>query len=403
MAKRVFSTATARLFLFAALVVFLGLAAQASPALESQRMSDQRLPACGDAMEFFTAALIDPAALSAIIPLGNLNPPAHTFPTTHTYLHGRATCFGEPARVVQVYAPGRMWLTKVKRYENSNLPEGTYDYSVDFSVCQDVEGYFIHLAGLSDDILAQVDFSQASCQTYETGGIIYTNCEVETFIELGPGQHLGWVGATERDFSFDFGLRDFRLPEAVFANQERIRSSMPSLAYAACPYDYFTEYLKEAYKALLGGFCGDPIRTDEEACGKVAWDVAGTAQGIWISAVADSLGPEDPNLALVYHNFYNGVPVFSVGDSVPGLNSGVYAFQPQTEGLVNRPFSQITPDGWTYCYQVSSDVSQPGQVDQTILLMMTDEATLLLGPGDAAECGLGSYSLSPGGYNTFIR
>ena len=71
--------------------------------------SSSSLP-CRKDDAFFTHLPTQLGALSAIVPLGNVNPAAHTLPTRHIYVYPRMTSPGDvsTAITIPVRAPGRL-------------------------------------------------------------------------------------------------------------------------------------------------------------------------------------------------------------------------------------------------------------------------------------------------------
>jgi hypothetical protein len=58
-----------------------------------------------------------------------------------------------------------------------------------------------------------------------------------------------------------------------------------------------------------------------------------------------------------------------VGNSIPNLDSAAYEFLPETSGLLNRDFRDITPDEQIYGFRVD-------QVAGIIIVQMPDAETL---------------------------
>ena len=66
--------------------------------------------ACPKGDTVFTSLPTDLAQVSAIVPLGNLNPAGHTLPTRHIYVYPKMTTPGDPstAVTVKVVSPGSL-------------------------------------------------------------------------------------------------------------------------------------------------------------------------------------------------------------------------------------------------------------------------------------------------------
>jgi hypothetical protein len=81
----------------------------------------------------FRAAPIDEAAIVAIIPLGNLNPPGHTLPTDHIYVNNRRAGESVPPPA-PVYAPGDgtvRWILRLGAESKIGVGVGSYTYYLD--------------------------------------------------------------------------------------------------------------------------------------------------------------------------------------------------------------------------------------------------------------------------------
>lgn len=113
-------------------------------------------------------------------------------------------------------------------------------------------------------------------------------------------------------------------------------------------------------------------------------DEPGTAQGVWFAKGARETYPEDPHLSLVRDNINPSKAVFSVGTSIPNLQTDKYLFDPRTTGEINRDFKDVKNDVKVYCYDV-------GPSSVSIIIQLTSPTTLRiekLGGG----CGGGPWS-----------
>lgn len=349
--------------------------------ISGERFSN--IPSCGDKKELFTFSHIQISELQNIVPLGNLNPTGHTFPTNHLYFHIRGFSGGQSSSNVSVVAPGDIWVTRIVSSEYTMNGRQIKDYKMDFTVCKEVRGYFIHLTSLSEKILQS--FGQpGDCKEYDTGGTHYKNCEKDfqfSPISVAGGESIGTAGG-----SSDFGLSDSRTKELVYANPERWYEDP---LHRVCPLDYFAADIGLQLKSLLGSY--DVKRTIEPICGEVGQDKPGTAQGVWFVKGTRNTYPEDPHIALVHGNINPLKGVFSVGTSLSSLNSGTYYFGPKASGFVNRDFKDVKPDGNIYCYD-SLTQRFGEQVSIRIILKLTSSTAFQIEKQDTSVCGSGPWS-----------
>ena len=337
------------------------------------------LPACGSAPPL----TVTPQALDAVrglVPLGNLNPPGHTFPTDHLYLYPTP---GAPASAV--VAPGHAWITSVQTSESPTPAPATSDYSLTLAPCDDVRLTFMHVSRLASSLASQVG-SGGHCEEYDTGGRHYRNCQKDTDIEVAAGDALG-----EADATLDFGARDERAPELSWVSPKRIRDEQK---HVVCPLDLFEAGVRDDLYARLGSYDGTRLRTVEPRCGRLAQDLAGTAQGLWYHH-GSSDSPEDPHLALVHDNVDPTAPAFSVGTSVPGLGPGVFGFTPASTGVVNRDFADVVP-GATYCWDLINFYDGT-PLNGRIVIAFTSLASLALRYDGGAACGAGPFAVGAEG------
>ncbi|MBI4162961.1 MAG: hypothetical protein HY513_04720 [Candidatus Aenigmarchaeota archaeon] len=302
----------------------------------------QQLPDC--AGKLFTSYPIDLSKATEIIPLGNLAPPGHTFPTEHSYTH--ITAGGETTETIPLYAPGDVKLLLIAF--SHGMTQDPVDYTLYFALCKDIVAYYNHVKEISPEIQAMIDKNSCKFQ----GESKTTRCNIEVFEPLKAGSTVGKVGRLQGNY--DFGLIDLRTTLA-FANPSRYGARS---LHIQCPYNYYDSSMKSSFFKLIK-------RTDADKCGKTAQDVPGTLKGNWFygNARADMGTDWDKYLAFVQDNKDSTISVISIG--------GVFAdaskveFKPASSGLVNREFSQVTPDGNIYCYESSTQTSSKIVVQMT--------------------------------------
>ncbi len=357
-------------------------------------------PAC-DGGPYFTSVPIDTQYLRSSIPLGNLNPSGHTFPTDHIYFN-----FTDDAQDIPVYAPGDVTVTTISSSENLWANPPFTDYSINFRVCEDIEAYYIHVHDLSPTLAqAFAEHADEDCDTYETGGRTFRNCWAEVEVPVGAGElvaHTARAGQT----NFDMGLYDYSRDAQAMANPARWEAGRDSYLYTRCPIDYYTTDIKQTLAATFGDWGDDPEiqpRTIEPVCGTIAQDVPGTAAGIWFLATeTDTPTREDPHLALVHDNIDPTLGTHSIGTSLAelGIPSGVYYYQPTHSGAYNREISEVTPGQTVYCYDGYGG-AVTDFTDRAILIQLADRRTLRMGPAPDSSCGDGPWEL--GAYREFVR
>ncbi|MEW6741760.1 MAG: hypothetical protein AB1486_03290 [Planctomycetota bacterium] len=335
---------------------------------------------------FFSISPVGDGDLARIVPLGNLNPPGHVFPTDHIYLYLRVEEGADRPVETPVFAPGTLRLTSVTASEHVRAQ--ILDYALTLTPCHDVTVVLGHVSRLTASLLGEAPFLGGATPAeaghgewqfrgeYSTGGETYRTWIMPCDIVVEAGQPLGIAGGHPGQWALDFGVYDRRRAATQAANASRWHNS--SYLYAACPLDYYTPGpVRDRLWSLVDR---EPHSTSPHPCGAILQDVPGTAQGCWFREGIAATYPEDPHLALVESNMRPSRAVFSVGTAVATIPCGVYEFLPDTAGTFNRPFAEVTPGGTVHTYK-------PAGLSGCIFLHMPDTTTLWLEavPEDAAR------------------
>ena len=338
------------------------------------------LPDCEKAPPF-SVSPVAAADFTGISPLGNLNPPSHTFPTDHVYFEIRRG--GDATASVPVVSPGHVWITRISRTEYTNVPDHLNDYKIYFQPCKSVRGYFDHVRTLSPRVLSSLgSISKNACEDYPVGTGRAKQCSKKVWIEVEAGEAIGTAGDGLR--SLDVGIQDARVAPIAWANPAHHRQSADGFddLHVACPLDYFVPATRAALDAKIE-HDGDGPR-----CGTVAQDVPGTAAGDWFLDGAKPF-PEDQHLALVHENIESDTAVISLGT---GLHTGaaLLPFESVSSGPINREFNEVTVDGFVYCYESERKaVGDRRPVLIFIQLVTKDRLRVEERTGD--QCGPGPY------------
>jgi hypothetical protein len=363
--------------LAATLATTLLLVAAAACAGGSSTGADADSPAlerCPTGTALLTTPPVDPDQLTGWVPLGNLNPPGHTFPTNHQYLY--FTNPGSPtAKTVQLVAPGNVTITRARR--TSYSPDGHADYAIEFAACAEVKGELGHVASIAPALLAQLGAFDQGCQQYSPNpGLSVSTCYTRLLrIPVAAGDALGTGGPTAP--SLDFSLWDTRIAALRYANPSRwiVNGDGFDDFHVVAASDYFAEPARSRIAAKVGSFDGRVQRTALPLGGTIELDVAGSAQGAWL-APSQPTHPETPHLAIVPDPVDPTRIAVSVGASQPGFVAGSYQV---AAGAFPESPATIHPDGQVHCYQLV--------YGGVILLQLVDPTTLRVeGRSGAAAC-----------------
>jgi hypothetical protein len=314
-------------------------------------------------VDSFTIFPINLAAVKSIIPLGNLNPGGHTFPTDHCYINLNA-----PSTVTPVLAPGNIKLTNISRSqrfkENTNELIGE-DYTLVFTVNATYSIRFDHLGALSPVIanLLTADIEH-DCNTYNTGGFTHKQCRLATNLAVSAGTEIGKVGGQAGIAGLDYG-----------ASTNGVKPPYGTV----CPFGF---YKKSVYAQFVSKF-GNGIkqRTTPPVCGVVIQDVPNTLKGRWLLQ-GQPYYPEDPHIAFVDDNIDPAIPAISVGTSQVGLPPKVYTYQKLLVFVatgnadINQPFTSVANNGKTYCFNLFPNGQAPATSNGSLIVKMTSNTTV---------------------------
>jgi hypothetical protein len=351
------------------------------------------LPACTG--EEYSVSPIDLTTPFYLDPLGHMSGVGgHLFPTDHIYFYVPKSTGSTPS--YNVYAPGDMAIVGVASSRYLHATPVFTDYTLRFSPCSGLTGFYYHMNTLSADLQAKIGAINQSCFNYPDGSITYCYKSVVVYVKAGDvlGTLDGKVGNT---FStLDFGAYDRNQPALAYISPARQFSDEP---FTRCPVEPFTEPLKSMLTARFGKYDGSVLRTAPPVCGEIMYDVAGTAQGLWYVPGTPQATVQDisPHLALVPDNVLPSTGVFSVGNSMTAssLPGTQYYFQTVSgAGHVNRDFDEVTSDGSVYCYDTFQNLN-----NSIILLQLPSATTLTIERQTAASCGAGPWSFTSNASN----
>lgn len=314
------------------------------------------IPVCpSDTSTIFTKPFMDGNSPDFIVPMGSSSKDGHVVPVDHIY----PINFGNEKNI-PVYAPSDLtliWVENKQMHNKETEAITAADYNLNFSPCRGINLVFIHLIKMSEKLDSAIEDENTNCNTDQKidygiqNGIptYYQTCHPNfKKIKINAGELIGYFsGKSEKPMSsFDIGLYDYNKPDLGFANPARYYEETN---HTVCFADYYIPELKDKYYAKFGSLTQNqdfiPV-SGEPKCGKVMYDVVGTAAGDWFKNKIERNYITDNNaLVLIHDNFQTELAKFSLA------NVTSFTFSPTHSGVINREFSEVTADGNIYCYQ----------------------------------------------------
>jgi len=294
----------------------------------------------------FTCVPLNEGDYTEIAPLGNLNPPGHTFPTDHIYFF-----FADPWAYpppYQVKAPADGIITEII-YSQYDWHEGSghtgkyNDYSITITHTNTFKSKLGHISELENWVLEQAG-------TLELGWNL-----VEIPIPVSVGDLVGKAGGRAGEqAAFDM----WALDETVtlnFIHPEKYGDA----AHAVCPLDYFEDNLKASLYQKVS-------RTAEPRGGKIDFDQPERLVGNWFCEnITDPLGEWGKHLAFVYDRDNPSQIRISVGGTLP-ISVGVY----QVDGNSPDP-AEVSAESGIIKYRLRGTTNWEGET-ATILAQVVD-------------------------------
>jgi len=326
-----------------------------------------------------TYPLMEPEYISALTPLGNINPPGHTSPVDHVYFETNYN--GK----IPMGAPADAIITSITTISKEKTP-GEYvveGYTIKYVICDGLELDFAGYNDVVDSIKQKiVQMGEKDCQRDIKkdghGESAEGQCYYRVNIPVKSGEQIGWVWRVPHPET-----GDLTLPFEIWAANYNVDPPKQTnwkyynddrYAHIMCPFDLYADNLKNQFNAKFGRWenqvkdvDGKKVvdtslpghfvaRNGEPMCGQVDQDITGTIQGMWFSKPTptdDYNAKFDGGLAFLHNNIDVTLGEISVGGDLAGGKAGVIFFQPTHRGTFNREPSEIKATGTIYCYDTS--------------------------------------------------
>lgn len=377
-----------RLIVIAA--VLLSLASESAGARRRPVRPGPDPPALGACPSSLDTPLLTilPVAIADFIafrPLGFVSPPIHVFPAKHSAFS--MTLPGSAPVPKPLRSPSR---ARVAEIWEASFSTGGRNYQLYLYPCTEVRVYLGHAASISPRLQEEFARGEPRCNTFHDGTATVTTCRrdgMSLIVEAGE-----IIGSGPDTAGIDFGIVDFRRSPAPFIVRDHYDFYYP---FWSAPRDYFTAAVRAELDSKTGSIFGTKMRTAEPIGGTHMHDLAGTAQGNWFTGGKYHRTTTDLSafLSLVHDYVVPSQPLLVAGNSIAGLQRGIYSYDPRTAGQVNRDFDEIVSDGRTYCFESfrsgQSEGGMPlGRAEGAIMLTLPTATTLriefLPGAGCAA-------------------
>lgn len=223
----------------------------------------------------FEAEFTDLEKINAINPIGGIGGGSP----------GRSYIGVKDGMEAPIYSPTDAILENII-YARRGGPSTPGEYGLYIRLSCDVTLLFDHIDRVSDRIK-----EYAPKEPADTSRVNFDPVN----LSIKKGELLGYSDGTPQARTFDFLITDNSKP-ATHINPKRWE--WEQAIYSQCPYDYFSDDLKEKYYAKIGEV-NQGVFTQGEGCGQLSHDKLGTISGGWFKG--DSTDQKGDYLAIARH------------------------------------------------------------------------------------------------------
>ncbi len=218
----------------------------------------------------FTEPFTENEKILSVSPLGGASFP-NPGSSMRSYISMKREEVGAP--MIPVYAPVESYLLIIV-YADRHFEEGVRaEYRLDFQVSCEVTYSFDHLAEVSDKVKKFAPKTSADTTGYKTAP------SVLVYIPISAGELVGYTNRNTIANNWDFLVVN-KIINRTFINPSRWVADHS--LYGTCPYDYYTEDLKNFYYSLL-----NELHPSQPKCGDTIKEIRGTLAGAWFQGDAN--------------------------------------------------------------------------------------------------------------------
>lgn len=347
-------------------------------------------PQCPENLSgILTYPLMEPKYISALTPLGNINPPGHTSPVDHVYFET------DYEGQIPLYAPSDAWITNITTV-SVDVGDGSYKetgYVIQYTICSglvlDFASYTDIIQPLKDELAKQKPDCKYGIKKDGHDNAGEGQCYYQDLkYRVKSGEKIGWVQRVKRPeggYNFPFEIWAANYNQDVPIQTDWSFYDDDRYAHIICPFDLYSGELKKQFESKFG--FSDPKvgkftpRTVEPVCGQVDQDITGTIQGMWFSQkpnLKDKSGnvySSGQGIAFLHNNIDPTQGEVSIGGEFDDNLIGVIGFTPSHSGTVNREPSEVKKDGHIYCYSQDNQGGLPvgWNITGKVLVQLVDD------------------------------
>ena len=320
-------------------------------------ITKSKAPECPDELSgILTYPFIRPQDISAITPLGNINPPGHTSPVDHNYFET------DVLDEIPLYAPADSTITNMIELAYKESEEDEYvptGYLISFLICDGLQLDITEYTKISERLQNEIQNITPECYgdiKKDGHDKIERQCHYNLGIKVQAGEILGSTQVVDGKFPFELWAANYNVAPRSDVNWNFYNDNR--YAHIICLFDLYSGDLKDQYYAKFGTTRSGTFvpRTVEPLCGEVNQNINGTIQGMWYNGEQNEkdLEFQGKGLAFLHNNLDPTMAEISIGGTIKE-KAEIKMFTPTHSGTINREPSEVTADGKIYCFAGEKD------------------------------------------------
>lgn len=324
--------------------VFMGSSPVSAPSTTSPARNEETTKIS------FTANIFDPAKISHITPLGELNGGGSEWQAVTGVMINIKPEVVTGDKMINVYAPVAMTLESYS-YHLDPRSSNNADWALIFRISDTVTLKFDHITKAVDKIVAVTTSTPKDRSNEESP---------KSKISFEAGELIATTHGTSLAKNWNIYMTDKSVTNK-FANQSRYEKSSIGNRFinGACPFNYYESAIKATYLALMGATRAG----QSQDCGNPSKDVAGTLSGAWFfdednSNTTEQIAGNFVSPLAVYRDSANRVIIDLINDTQYRIESGTDPATVQSEHCYKLVDDSNRPAGYAYFKLISPTAMQ---------------------------------------------